>query len=141
MLLLWATQSLQQAVPTAYEPDTIDVEAAYDREVQHEIAVGNKIAAIRLYRELTGCSLREAKAAIDFLVAHPDYDLLSQGKHDPFGSPIDAGVRDLVRAGQRDEAMRIYRDFTGADAEDARAEIERIEWEETARRSRLNGRH
>jgi ribosomal protein L7/L12 len=41
--------------------------AGIPSEILAMVAAGNKIGAIKLYRELTGCGLREAKNAIDAL--------------------------------------------------------------------------
>jgi hypothetical protein len=135
LILLWATRAAHQTVPVTYNPTNIDPDIAYDPEIQDEIAAGRKIQAIKLYRDVTGCGLKEAKDAIEFLIAHPDYDLREKGKNDADGLPLDAGVREMLRAGRRQDAVQIYQDFTGADAEDAEAEITRLEWEENHNRS------
>jgi hypothetical protein len=49
--------------------------------------------------------------------------------------PYDEGIRELVREGKRDEALKAYQTFTNTSEEDARIEIERLEWEENAGRS------
>ncbi|WP_248582178.1 hypothetical protein [Nocardioides sp. InS609-2] len=43
----------------------ITVEAAGLRGVHEQLAQGNKIAAIKTYREVTGARLADAKAAVD----------------------------------------------------------------------------
>jgi ribosomal protein L7/L12 len=51
-------------------PDTeghLPITEAPGEEVRRSILAGNKIRAIKLYREQTGLGLREAKAAIDHL--------------------------------------------------------------------------
>lgn len=131
LVLLWATRAAHQTVPAAYDPAHIDPDIAYDPEIQHEIAEGRKIHAIKLYRDVTGCGLKEAKDAIEFLIANPDYDL--RGKNKNGASPMDAGVREMLRAGRREEALQIYQGFTGAGREDAEDEIARLEWEENYR--------
>lgn len=134
-ILLWATRAGNQMAASSYDPANIDLEIAYDPDIQNEIAAGRKIQAIKLYHEVTGCGLKEAKDAIEFLIANPDYHLRSKGKNDADGLPLDAGVREMLRAGRREDAVQIYQDFTGADAEDAEAEITRLEWEENHNRN------
>lgn len=48
-------------------------------------------------------------------------------------TPFDAGLRDLIRAGRSRDAIRIYREFTGATDDEAEREIVRLEWEEAHR--------
>jgi hypothetical protein len=45
----------------------VDVPAAAGREAAALVRAGNKIQAIRAYRELTGAGLAEAKAAVERL--------------------------------------------------------------------------
>jgi ribosomal protein L7/L12 len=45
----------------------IDLIAVADREAAGLVRAGNKIEAIRVYRELTGAGLAEAKAAVERL--------------------------------------------------------------------------
>jgi len=45
----------------------IDLAAKADKEVGDLLRAGNKIDAIRVYRELTGASLAEAKAHVEAL--------------------------------------------------------------------------
>lgn len=139
LVLLWATRAAHQTVPVAYDPANIDPDIAYDPEIQHEIMEGRKIQAIKLYRDVTGCGLKEAKDAIEFLIANPDYDL--RGKNKNGASPLDAGVREMLRAGRRDEALRIYQDFTGAEFDAAEDEIARLEWEENYRQNGTRRSH
>ncbi|MBC8100540.1 MAG: hypothetical protein H7Y11_13945 [Armatimonadetes bacterium] len=140
LFILWSTQSTRQSVPTGYDPANIDVDVAYDPEIQQAIADGQKVAAIKLYRDLTATSLSESKAAIEFLIAYPEVDLRlkpddAKPKNNLRESPLDAGIRNLVRQGRKWEAVQAYRDFTGAELNDATAEIERLEWEEAQTRA------
>lgn len=51
-------------------PDTeghLPIAEAPGEEIRRSLLAGNKIRAIKLYREQTGLGLREAKAAIDRL--------------------------------------------------------------------------
>lgn len=121
------------------QPVAIDPAAASDPEVLDSLAAGQKINAIRRYRELTGVSLKEAKDAIDYLELNP-----ARKKKTGGGTlPVDAGIRDMIRRGQKEEAIRAYQNFTGVSLSDARDEIERIAWEEQEadERSRSAGRN
>ena len=109
-----------------YEPPEIDWVAANDESVQQHLPK-NKIQAIKAYRELTGVGLKEAKEAVEYAMDNPDaYDDAEVKKKAP---SRDAGVRELVRQGKIDEAVDVYRDFTGASLMDAKADIAQIEQE------------
>ena len=47
----------------------LEVDEAARREAQELLRAGKKIAAIKAYRQYTGCSLREAKSEIERLQA------------------------------------------------------------------------
>jgi ribosomal protein L7/L12 len=71
--LLMGSQSVIGAQPfTGVAGDIVDLEesaaALFLAEIQQLLLAGNKIAAIKLYREKTGASLREAKDAIERMV-------------------------------------------------------------------------
>lgn len=138
LLLLRVTHAPRAADLAGFDPDSIDLDIALDAEIQEAIAAGATIEAIKLYRELTGCGLREAKSAIDYVALHGEALRRAKRKREA-DSPFDAGVREMLRAGRRDDALRAYQAFTGADAADAEDEVARIEWEERTRRS-MGGR-
>src|SRR5262245_58487536 len=45
-------------------------QASTDDEVKRLVAAGEKIEAIKLYREIHGCGLKEAKDAVDNMASH-----------------------------------------------------------------------
>jgi len=49
----------------AFNPDAIDGAAFSDERIQAALDSGNKIEAIKLYREMTGLGLKEAKDAVE----------------------------------------------------------------------------
>ena len=87
-----------------------------------------KIEAIKRYREQTGVGLKEAKDAIEEYMLNPEdvpakirrYDLVEQQSD---------GIRDLLRAGKRDEARKTYQAFTGVDQFTANEAIDALEQE------------
>ncbi|MBA3872343.1 MAG: hypothetical protein H0X30_24645 [Anaerolineae bacterium] len=106
-----------------FNPATIDWDAIGDDIIQDELAKGNKIAAIKHYRLLTGQGLKEAKNAIDYVLHHPD----EHGKKKKAAYDAqDAGIRDLIEAGRLDEAVEIYQKFAGVDAYTARDAVDEI---------------
>lgn len=133
-LLLWVTTRHTAQLPLGFDPTTIDLDIVNDPEIQDAIATGKHIIAIKVYRELTGCDLRQAKDVIDYVITHPEFAHEGKKKHNDI-EPLDAGLRDLVRSGEYDEAARIYRLFTGSDEMTAHDAIDRLTWEEDQRPS------
>jgi ribosomal protein L7/L12 len=122
-------------------------EPVADKKLNFEIIElarkGEKIRAIKLFREMHGSSLREAKDAIDSIgVQNIEVSrrLLSGSTSDPddgagqeSGSgetrcrhPRHEDVVEKVRRGQRIEAVKLYRQFYGVDLGQARKAINLI---------------
>ncbi len=83
-------------------------------EVKKLAAAGKKIEAIKVYRERTGCSLREAKAAVEALAAPPSSR----------GDERLAEVRELAAAGHKIEAIKVYRARTGCSLSEAKTFVD-----------------
>jgi ribosomal protein L7/L12 len=107
-------------------PPGIDWDSANDDSVR-SLLPHRKIAAIKVYRELTGASLKSAKAAVEYLMANPDD--YGEDKKKEKNARRDAGIRDLIRQGRVSEAIDIYREFTGVSPEEAAEDIAQIEQE------------
>ena len=100
--------------PEETEWDMQDVHAA--------LAEGRKIEAIRRYRKITGAGLRDAKLAVDAL---EDGRPLPPREGTPLPPPDDT-VRQLAAGGQKIEAIKRYREQTGADLKDAKDVVESL---------------
>lgn len=108
-------------------PSTIDWTALNDAEVQEAIEGGRKINAIKRYRELTGVGLKEAKDAIEYVIANPD---APESKARSASSSLsDAGLRDLIAEGDIVQAIEVYQQFAGVDYYTAKAAVEDLERE------------
>jgi ribosomal protein L7/L12 len=109
----------------AFNPEQIDGAVVSDERILNALDKGNKIEAIKVYRELTGLGLKESKDAIEYLMVHPE--ALSEKKKRAAYDTMDAGIRDMIQEGRIDEAIEVYQKFAGVDeytAMDAVAEIE-----------------
>ncbi|MEZ6034048.1 MAG: ribosomal protein L7/L12 [Planctomycetaceae bacterium] len=92
----------------------------FKNEIRQLLASGNKIAAIKRYREQTGVGLAEAKAAVESLEAggsltervRPD-DLIGQ-------------IVGLLGRGEKIEAVKLYRDQSGCGLKEAKEAVDRI---------------
>lgn len=92
-------------------------------EVQALMLQGNKIQAIKIYRELTGVGLKEAKDYVDALEAGAAPQPVVP-KPDP--SAGLAEVHALALQGNKIEAIKVYRALTGAGLKEAKDYVDHI---------------
>jgi ribosomal protein L7/L12 len=85
------------------------------------IRTGQKIEAIKQYRERTGSGLKEAKDAVE---------ALERGETLPAPkavlTTVDQDVLSLVREGKKIAAIKLYRDKTGVGLVEAKAAVEAV---------------
>jgi len=85
------------------------------------IRKGQKIEAIKLYRERTGSGLKEAKDAVE---------ALERGERLPTPTAIlttvDQDVVSLLREGKKIDAIKLYRDKTGVGLAEAKQAVEAL---------------
>lgn len=84
---------------------------------------GNKIAAIKLYRQVTKVGLAEAKDAVERIGAaprpEPEYGVES--------SPLETSVRRLLAEGKKIEAIKLYKERTRTGLKEAKSAVDNIE--------------
>jgi ribosomal protein L7/L12 len=96
-----------------------------DRDFQDELVSlleqGQKIGAIKLYRERTGVGLKEAKDAVE---------AIERGQVVPSGSGIDRNFEDelvsLLEQGQKIGAIKLYRERTSVGLKEAKDTVEAL---------------
>ena len=81
------------------------------------LATGPKIAAVKAYKDRTGVSLKDAKAAID-AVPVPTSSIVSTSLE------LTHAERQMVADGRPVSAIKAYRDRTGVDHRTAKAVID-----------------
>src|SRR5262245_37581787 len=92
------------------------------------IASGRKIEAIKLYRELTGLGLAEAKYAIESLEASSGASQKAEGSiNSPLPKDKLAEISECLFRGNKIEAIRLYREFTKVGLRDAKEQIDALE--------------
>jgi ribosomal protein L7/L12 len=113
--------------PAAHPVVSANVAAPDMTEVSALLAGGNKIAAIKRLRELTGLGLKEAK---DYVEALPDAGPLpalpSAGSMQPAGAGDLAEVHSLALQGHKIEAIKRYRQLTGVGLKEAKDYVDRL---------------
>jgi ribosomal protein L7/L12 len=93
--------------------------------IRAHIAAGRKIEAIKLYREVTGAGLAEAKEAVELIEAgeppRPEAERsLSEDQ-------ALQDVADLVRQGRKIEAIKRYREGTGLGLKESKDAVDALE--------------
>jgi ribosomal protein L7/L12 len=127
MNLKEAKEYVESWQPTNAAPDltlSIDSPPAADLQEVHRLTLhGQKIQAIKLYRELTGVGLKEAKDYVDALESGGQPVAADPA---PTRSGDLAEVHALARQGQKIQAIKLYRELTGAGLKDAKDYIDRL---------------
>jgi ribosomal protein L7/L12 len=97
----------------------------YD-EVRSLLARGQKIGAIKVYREATGLGLAESKDAVEAIERAGDLEPVSD--RPALTHEVDEQLlRDLLAAGKKIEAIKVYRDTTGLGLAECKAAVEALE--------------
>jgi ribosomal protein L7/L12/DNA-binding beta-propeller fold protein YncE len=99
-------------------------------ELVHE---GEKIDAIKLFRETFGTGLKESKDAVEALERGENIDLTSFSVQSRTGAvqadPVDMAmrIRELLDAGKKIEAIKVYREAAGAGLKESKDVVEAFE--------------
>ena len=99
-------------------------------EIRRALAAQAKELAIKRYRDATGASAAEAAEAVDRLGAGRAPDKARQTS--PPVTPEARAIGAALRAGNKIEAIRLYRQATGAGLKDAKDAIDAIVAEKRA---------
>jgi len=99
---------------------------AATQELQNQVLnlldEGNKIGAIKWFREHTGAGLKEAKDAVD---------AIERGSPLPSSREVDEALdrelKGLLEAGQKINAIKRYRERTGVGHKEAKDAVERLQ--------------
>jgi ribosomal protein L7/L12 len=97
--------------------------AAGLEEVHRLMLQGQKIQAIKVYRELTGVGLKEAKDYVDALESGSP---LAAANPAPRSSGDLAEVHALAVRGQKIEAIKLYRELTGVGLKEAKDYVDSL---------------
>jgi ribosomal protein L7/L12 len=114
-----------------------DIDGKWRQAIERALASGDQLLAIRHYRQATGVGLAEAKSAIEAMASGHRLP----GWQQDAGSAGESGgareVRDLspqgraqvvaaLQQGRKIDAIKHYRDDTGAGLEDAKNAVEAL---------------
>ncbi len=91
-------------------------------EIQSLLANGQKIEAVKRYREQAGCSLVQAKEAVEAMERGESSN--AQKPQEPQG--LAAEVIQILGRGDLLGAVKYYREKTGSSLKDSKDAVERI---------------
>ena len=95
---------------------------SFENEIRELMASGDKIAAVKRYREQTGVGLAEAKAAVESLEAVGSFT-----KMPPMDDPeLTQQIVTLLGRSEKIEAVKLYRDRFRVGLKEAKDAVERI---------------
>lgn len=98
------------------------MDEAFEDEIRELLATGNKIAAIKRYREETGEGLAEAKVAVESFESGQ-----SLSNTEPLDdSDLTDEVLRLLERGELIPAVKLYREQSGVCLKDAKEAVEEI---------------
>ena len=98
------------------------MDSDFEAEVRRLLANNRKIEAIKLYRDHTGAGLKEAKEAVELLEREGRLPL---GDHRDLSNPSEEIV-SLLEQGRKIEAIKLYREQTGAGLKEAKEAVEEV---------------
>lgn len=103
------------------EPGAGSSEEDLSQRVLAELRDRGKIAAVKLYRETTGCGLKEAKEAVEALEAGKALELPAE-----LGEVNLDEVLSLIQSNQKIAAIKAYREQTGVGLKEAKEAVEAL---------------
>ena len=110
------------ALPREPEPELASAHSGeLEGELRALLAAGKKIEAIKRFREATGAGLKAAIEAVEALAALPGGGALG----DDLGS-LEGELVGLLGAGRKIDAIKRYREATGADLKAAKDAVEAL---------------
>lgn len=93
-----------------------------ESDIRDLLAVGQKIEAIKVYREATGAGLAEAKTAVESIEAGEPVQSASE-----LAIPeLAEQIVDLLKQGQKIEAVKLYREHAGVGLKEAKDIVDEI---------------
>lgn len=93
-------------------------------EIKRKLANGERIDAIRLYREYSGTGLAEAEEAVSAMAANEGGNAASVGM---LTESQEAKLREILESGRKIEAVKQYREYTGAGLKESKEFVEALE--------------
>ena len=100
-----------------------------EQQIKDTVSAGNKIAAIKLYREITGVGLAEAKDAVEAMQRGEPLNFqapVQVGEPEPF---LENRIKTLLSEQKKIEAIKIYREAYHCGLKEAKDAVDLIQAE------------
>lgn len=95
--------------------------------IQRKLRSGEKIAAVKLYLDATGCSLLDAKRFVESLPVHPESNSATEADSaSVWNDERMDEILDAIHAGKKLEAVKLYRAATGSSLADSKEAVEKL---------------
>jgi ribosomal protein L7/L12 len=105
------------------------ISVAQEQQLKEMAAKGNKIAAIALYREITGVGLKEAKDAVEAITVGAPANVPTSSQDsapDPF---LENRIKRLLAERKKIEAVKAYREAYHCGLKEAKDAVDLIQAE------------
>ena len=99
------------------------------RQIRELAVNGNKIAAIALYRKITGLSLKEAKDAVEAISGGVPATFSIPAQVGELDSFLENRIRHFLAEGKKIEAIKAYREAYHCSLKDAKDAVDLIQVE------------
>ena len=93
-----------------------------EQQIRLMLAEGYKIGAIKLYRDETGATLKQAKDAVEAIEQDQPYERPGE-----IGQDLESQLTGLLQEGRKIDAIKRFREATGAGLKQAKDAVEAIE--------------
>ena len=99
-------------------------------KIKRLVIKGKKIEAIKLFREMTGLGLKEAKKVVDAIEEDSDGDTtleLELEEVEEINEVDGSEIKRILRNGDKIKAIKLYRKMTGLGLKEAKEAVEEME--------------
>jgi len=125
VIIVGVSQSRRQSRPMLFTERYTELNGLLINEeaIREQLRSGNKIRAIKLYREQTGVGLKEAKYAVEMMEQERQHGMVSELAQ-MYGG--DDAIEYMLIAGNKINAIKLYRQRTGVGLKEAKDAIDRM---------------
>ena len=103
------------------------ISSQQEQQFKELLAKGQKIAAVKLYREMTGVGLAEAKDAVEAIQRGEPAHAPSMQPGLPNDALLEEQIKQLLVKKQKIQAVKIYRETYNCGLKEAKDAVDAIE--------------
>ena len=98
-----------------------------EQQIKEMLAADNKIAAIKLYREITGVGLAEAKNAVEAVQRGESLEIPAAISVDGLDSSLENRIKHYISQEKKIEAIKIYQEAYKCGLKEAKGAVDLIQ--------------